>query len=269
MELRPNCWTKAICESLIESPLLVNDLPEAGSFPRASLKLPTREGSLNFEQKLGHLYEQALAALLESSPRFDLVARNIQIQIDVHQTVGELDFLVRDFLTDQFVHLELATKFYLAIESEAGLLLPGPDARDNYFRKLHRLRTHQMQLTQRHQAHFPEPYNKPFILTQQLIFGCLFNHIHASRPARPEFSNPKGRHGYWLRVDEIHRHFTDEMKFEVIPKQLWPVPLEMIKEVSLDQWEPDSTLDRCVMVRASGLSDPYFIAPNSFPDHGS
>ncbi|MEJ6729382.1 MAG: DUF1853 family protein [Akkermansiaceae bacterium] len=250
-----------LLQSLIDAPLLIGNLPEAPSFLRSSLSLPEELPRLNVQQKLGHLYEDALAALLVASPAVDLLAKNLQLQKDSHSTVGELDFLLRDLSSGQLIHLELATKFYLAVGDE----FPGPDARDNYFKKLARLRDHQLTLVKNHQALLPDEFREESIVTQQLIYGCLFDHIDSPVLAEPEFLNPGCRRGKWLRVDEVPEHFPVETEFHMIPKALWPVPLELLAEATLEKWSPEETLERCVMVRIDGCEEPYFIAPTSYP----
>ena len=267
MNSDPQLNSIPLYQSLIEGPLLVGDLPEAKTFPHRDLQLPRDPPPLNLHQKLGHLYEDALAVLLESSSKFDLLARNLQIQQDAHTTVGELDFLLRDLDSARLIHLELATKFYLAVETETGLALPGPDARDNYFKKLHRLRTHQLQLPILHQPHLPEEIRQRPIVTQQLIYGCLFDHIHASQPATPDFIQPNGRRGRWLTIDELPAHFPQDTTYHLIPKPLWPVPLKFLEPVPLENWKPPTIPHkRGVMLRVSGEPIPYFIAPNGYPD---
>lgn len=126
------------------SPLLVGDLPEAKCFCRSILRRPEVLPDLNLRQKLGHLFEDALASLLVASHKVDLLHQNLQLRDENRTTVGEMDFLIRHRSNSALVHLELATKFYLAVETPSGITLPGPDARDNYFRKLARLRDHQL-----------------------------------------------------------------------------------------------------------------------------
>jgi len=104
----------ALVQSLLVSPLLVGDLPNATRFDRALLGSPDFVSELDFDQKLGHLYEDALASLLVSSPGVELVEKNLQLQQNKHSTVGELDFLIR-MPDGLLVHLELATKFYLGL----------------------------------------------------------------------------------------------------------------------------------------------------------
>jgi len=97
--------------SLLEGPLLVGDLPEARVFSRKNWLPRVPKTALNLEQKLGHLYEDALALVLGE----DLLEQNLQLRKDIHTTVGELDFLLCSKNDGPLIHLELATKFYLAV----------------------------------------------------------------------------------------------------------------------------------------------------------
>ncbi|MDG2124660.1 MAG: DUF1853 family protein [Verrucomicrobiales bacterium] len=259
--------THALLQSLTTAPLLVTDLPEAKTFDRHRLQLPADPPPLNHDQKLGHLYEDTLALLLESSPTFDLLARNLQLQGDAPATIGELDFLLRDRTTSQLVHLELATKFYLAIDTPDGLALPGPDARDNYFIKLERLRTHQLTLTKRHQHALPQPYRSRPVQIRQLIYGCLFDHIHSTRAATAEFINPHCRRGRWLTIGQCPTHVPTATRFQIIPKPLWPVPLQLLDNISLETWNPQTEIDRCLMLRVDSSNTPHFIPPSAYPNH--
>ena len=260
---------KALFQSLIEGPLLVGDLPEGAAFPCHSLLPPKQASALNLQQKLGHLYEDALAVMLESTPPYNCLARGIQIRQDAGHTLGELDFLLRDLVLDRLIHLELAVKFYLAVETERGFLLPGPDARDHYFRKLGRMRSHQLVLVDKFRELLPEKFWQEEIVVQQLVYGCIFNHVDASKPVEAEFLNPKGRRGKWLHVEQCSEYFGETALLEIIPKPLWPVPMEMMEGIALEKWQPDVEMDRCVMVRGDLGDDtgntPYFIAPSGYP----
>lgn len=261
----------AIFQSLLVSPLLVGDLPDAAQFDRKALVAPAGFTRLNFDQKLGHLYEDALAAVLAASPSVELVEQNLQIQKTVHSTVGELDFLIRD-AHGVLTHLELATKFYLAVKTEHGVVFPGPDARDNYNRKINRLLSHQLTLTKRHKAHLPSAYRAEDIAVQQLIYGCLFDHISAAQSEQseqlsfPEFSNPRCRRGKWLHHTQLADHFPNDTQFYLVPKYLWQVPVEFLKNIPLERWQPDAFANRCVMLHIAGHDCPYFVAPDIYPE---
>ena len=270
MNLASDIVSKALFQSLTHQPPLLGDLPEAVSFPCQSLVLPKGPCVLDLQQKLGHLYEDALAVLLESTPRYDLLIQSLPIRQDAGHTLGELDYLLKDRVSDRLIHLELAVKFYLAVETDSGLLLPGPDARDHYFRKLEKMRSHQLVLVDKYRHLLAEPFREQEIDVQQLVHGCIFNHVHASAPLQAGFLNPHGRRGKWLHAEECVAYFGKDSLLEVIPKPLWPASLEVMAGMKLEKWQIDEDIDRCVMVRRActgggGDGGPYFIAPNNYP----
>ena len=266
MKLTFPSLSKALLRSLAEGPLLLDDLPEGSAFPCHSLKTPEGVVTLNVQQKLGHLYEDALDILLGSTPRYDPLARGVQIRKEAGHTLGELDFLVRDLAAGQLIHLELAVKFYLAVETDNGFLLPGPDARDNFFRKLEKMRAHHLVLVEKYRDLLPEEFRGEDIVVQQLVQGCIFDRVNAGRLVEAEFLNPHGRRGKWLHAQECAGYFGKAARLEIIPKPLWPVPLEILVGMELETWKPQEDVDRCVMVRADAANHPYFIAPNRYPE---
>jgi hypothetical protein len=256
---------EALLNSILTGPLLMGDLPEAKSFCRSDLRWPANPPLLNFQQKLGHLFEDAVASLLEASDRMELLEQNLQLRDEDLKTVGELDFLLKDQAAPKLIHLELATKFYLAVQTPNGVALPGPDARDNYFRKLSRMRDHQLQLPTKYHSCLPPEYKDRHIDTQQLIYGCLFDHFDALETCMPEFVLPTCRRGKWLHQPDYSRYFSPKTKFEIIPKALWPVPFEILDGIAFEPWNPNKPIDRCLMVRVDNELPPFFIAPAGYP----
>lgn len=252
-------------QSLLATPLLVGDLPNAPRFDRHLLFAPNHHVDLNFDQKLGHLYEDAFAALLDSSPNIDLLQRNLQVQRNSHLTLGELDFLIRDH-EGHLTHLEIAVKFYLSVKSKDGIIFPGPDSRDNYDRKIQRLLSHQLTLTQRYKGDLPPRYRAAEIFVRQLIYGCLFDHITDTKANVAKFCNPNCRRGKWLRHCELTEYFSPSSRFDLIPKHFWPVPIELLRDVSLQKWQCETTIERCQMIRVNDDLCPYFITPDEYPE---
>ncbi|MBK1831971.1 DUF1853 family protein [Verrucomicrobiaceae bacterium R5-34] len=253
-----------ILSALRSSPVLVGDCPEATVFDRSGLALPDEAGAISLDQKLGHIYEDGLAALLEKSECYDLLEKSLQIQSDKHRTLGELDFLLRDRTSGAIIHLELAVKFYLAVESADGHQLPGPDARDNYDKKLKRLRSHQLTLVQQFREHLPVAYRDEPITTRQLVIGSLFDHISAAQPAQAAYLRPNARRGKWLHQHELIQHFPAQSPY-IIPKHLWPVEVNKLPSSSLEPLDTTELLDRCVMVHLESEPMPLFIAPDAYP----
>ena len=255
----------ALVQSLLVSPLLVGDLPNAARFDRALLDAPGLVvGELNFDQKLGHLCEDAMASLLVSSPRVELVEKNLQLQRGKHSTVGELDFLIRA-ADGLLIHLELATKFYLAVKLGDEVSYPGPDSRDNYDRKIDRLLSHQLTLVKRYKDCLPLEYRDSDIVVRQLIYGCLFDHVSEADLSRPRFCNRDCRRGKWLHRSELAEWFSGETVFEFVPKSLWPVPFNLLEGLALERWDPAAPVERCQMIRVAGQDGAFFVAPDEFP----
>lgn len=254
-----------LLQSLLNSPLLLSDLPEASVFDRNKLILPATATTFNFQQKLGHLYEDALEILLHASPHIELLEKSLQIQKDKHSTVGEIDFLVRESCSDQLTHLELAIKFYLAVKSDDELLLPGPDARDNYYRKLQRMREHQLTLPHRYQNQLPEVYRDAKIITKQLVCGCIFHHIDDGAPPAIDFISPTSRREKWLHAKEVKNYFGGDSQLYIIPKKFWPVLPKHLPTEYLEPWHNDQITTKCVMVKSNSSDEAYFIAPDNYP----
>ncbi|MBT8044729.1 MAG: DUF1853 family protein [Verrucomicrobiae bacterium] len=265
MGFSSNKFCQALFQSSVVAPLLVDELPQASAFPCHTLVAPKEPTPLNFQQKLGHLYEDVLAVMLKSTPRYESLARGMQICQNAGRTLGELDFLVRDLIADQLIHLELAVKFYLVVETPDGVLLPGPDARDNYFRKLEKMQSHQLLLVEKYQHLMPEEFRHHPIITQHAVHGCIFEHVHAKQQVQARCLNRVGRRGKWLHAKDCKDYFGEKAQLEIIPKPLWPVPLNILQGISLEKWEPDQKINRCVMVRDEAVDKPYFIAPDGYP----
>ena len=239
------------------------DLPGAPSFPAAQLRAPVTT-HLDLDQKLGHVCEEALRLLLESDPNYKILVDHHQLRLDRHRTVGEVDFLLNRHSDNAFLHLELAVKFYLAVEQETGVLLPGPDARDNYYRKLKRLQTHQLLLAQRYPNLLPTELQEIRFQPTQLVHGCLFDHLAAPKQAIAPFLNPDCRRGKWIRKSELKAELPGA-SFELIPKPLWPVPYDQLPE-TLDEIEILASSNRCFLTRCSGIDQVLFVTPDSFPE---
>lgn len=255
----------ALLKCILRGTPLIGDLPEANHFSRSSLSYPKEIPELNLQQKLGHLFEDTLASLITASDQLELFEQGLQLRDEDLKTVGELDFLIKDHKARTLIHLELATKFYLAVNTANGFALPGPDARDNYYRKLARMREHQLRLPVKFRDCLPPQYKNTLIETQQLVFGCLFDHIDASKTFTPEFAREDCRRGKWLHQSDCDRYFCSNSRFEIIPKALWPVPFEFLETIELKAWAPSKPIDRCLMVRANKEFTPFFIAPAGYP----
>ena len=263
-------FSQRLLHSIRSAPLFVGDLEQALVFDRRLFDSNRCEAELCHEQKLGHLYEDAVAVLLQASSSVDLLARNLQVVDESGRTLGEFDYLLFDKLRYQYVHLELAVKFYLAVETPDGWQFPGPDPRDHWQRKLDRMRTHQFTL-----SHGPDArslllknYGADAVQVRQLIYGCIYHPISSTRRPLPEAVNPQCRKGRWLYVSEWEEYLADIDSVQMIPKPMWPVEVNdalrgSLEVVSVDTLKSVAT-ERCVLFVQEGSDEPVFLVPDNW-----
>lgn len=261
-------YTHHILRSLIHAQPLVTEIPDTQPFDPTSLTLPETLSTLNFRQKLGHLYEDALTILLDHSTRYKLITNNLQIH---HQktTLGELDYIIRDTHTDQYLHLELAIKFYLAHPSANNqITYPGPDARDNFHRKLNRLTTHQLHLTNHPatQEILSQKHNITSILPAHLIHGI----IHTKNPHTPlpNETSPAATVRPYTALTDLPPLMP---QIRIIPKPLWFCPpetewLNTLSTTSLADLQKIAT-NRVTLIHSDIHPTPTFITPPTWPNH--
>ena len=264
--------SRAIFSSLIRAPLLAGDVPGAASFDRSRFTSDTPDIALNFEQKLGHLYEEALEGLIKPTSGLTLIASHQQIFDAQGQTLGELDFILHDQLGDLVLHLELAVKVYLAVQTPGGWSYPGPNASDNWHRKLKHMSERQLTMTRHPMAQklLSEQYGITDIEPRQLIYGCLFMPIdQADEVPTPDYMAREGQRGKWLYASQWSDHFADSETLLIIPKPLWPVESSERNEVLLSACSARDlhslAKTSCVMFTAPGGYQKYFLVPDAWP----
>lgn len=267
--------TQAILDSLLQAPLLIGDLPNAMCFDRALLEKTRAAKALNLNQKLGHIYEDALVMTLKSSAHVNFLDQSVQLFDEDKQTIGELDFILADKRLDKHIHLELGVKFYLAYKTSGGWIFPGPNARDNWPRKLTRLQNHQLCITERPETRnmLRSRYSISQIEPQQLVYGCLcvpVNHCGSEQP-RLEFMAPNARTGHWLYADQWATCLSGYNEIYVIPKALWPV-VPCVEYLPLfDRYAAHDFLKafrtQGAMFVTEDCTETYFLAPDFWPQN--
>jgi hypothetical protein len=64
------------------------------------------------DRRLGKVFETLWLYWFSHHPRYEVIENNLQIIVD-GETLGEIDFIVFDKVSNQMVHWEVAVKFYL------------------------------------------------------------------------------------------------------------------------------------------------------------
>lgn len=230
---------------------------------------------ISFEQKLGHVYEDALAVLLECSGKLDLLEKSLQVFNDEKRTLGELDYLLR--IDGKLVHLELAVKFYMIYFQDGVAYCPGPDPTDNWYNKLERLESHQLKMSQNDYAMelLVEKYGTGEVASQHLIYGRLFDHIMEKKRPIPRGMAENGQRSIWLYTSEWNANYPEIQEVTMIPKHLWPVPakelcdkiIATLRSLSVAEMLAEIfESERCEMIYVSGWRAPIFVVPDRWPN---
>ena len=145
--------------------------------------------------RVGRYFEALLQFWLADICGYEIVAAGQQIK-DGKRTVGELDFVYRD---DQgsVVHCEASVKFFLHHPRPATSHFPGPNATDNYERKMSRLFDHQLPLSH---EHWPE-VNVRHAFVKGMVFWR--NGVGPTTPT-PDRMPADPLTGRWLRARELN-----------------------------------------------------------------
>ncbi|MFW5824411.1 MAG: DUF1853 family protein [Marinobacter sp.] len=102
--------------------------------------------------RLGYYFEGLYECVMTHLLGWELLASKRQVRDVQGRTLGELDFLLRNPVTGEVEHHEVAVKFYLGYTQGGETLWYGPNSQDRLDRKVRRLLEHQSRLTGRPEA---------------------------------------------------------------------------------------------------------------------
>jgi len=153
--------------------------------------------------RVGRYFERLLHFWLEHIRGVEIVAVGMQLR-DGNVTVGELDFLYRDE-AGRLVHCEASVKFFLHLEGHKPSAFPGPNATDNYERKISKLFDHQLPRSHGHVDGID--------LRHAFVKGIVFYRPGETNIALPDRLPPDKPH--WLRplLSERCRSLAEQQEF--------------------------------------------------------
>ncbi|USE38854.1 DUF1853 family protein [Endozoicomonas sp. SCSIO W0465] len=210
---------------------------------------------------LGIFYETLWQFLLSQLPEGQIVAANLQVKGEKNgqpATIGEYDLIYR--LKNQFIHRELAIKFYLGIsgKNNSNQGSPwrhwvGPGLKDRLDRKMDRLLHHQALLSDTDEGQaalltlgIEQPVQKEILIQGRFFYplypmncagsrtvplteiiesgiGSTVEHPASRLCQPPERCNPDHLKGYWLTQNQflLSTRFTDDISYQVPQKVQW------------------------------------------------
>lgn len=188
--------------------------------------LPTPPDPHHF--RLGQHFEKTLVAWLEATPRFELLASNLQVH-EGKRTVGEFDLIVdNDGVVE---HWEAAVKFYLGVRDTADMSnWYGPNTADRFDIKYRRLIDRQLRLAWRDSGRETLAERGIGVRRSRCFMkGRLFHPWDRYREgiARyPREVNPHHEQGWWISYADFLEAFDDRgWRYVYLPKRLWLAPL--------------------------------------------
>jgi len=245
---------KSRITSILNTPSLDSSITNFQSFHLKDLVIDEKQNyTIPTNLRLGHLAEKVVSQLITHSTNYHLLHENIQL-IENKNTLGELDFIVKEIEGRQLIHLELAYKFYLydpSISSNQVDNWIGPNRNDSLREKLHKLKTKQFHLLHHPatQARFP---NIDLTMVKQAL--CFLINLYIPYGLK-ESLNPiytQAVKGYYLGYDQFLKAHTQE-KLYYIPRKLeWgmdPQECETWKQIS----EVEAEIKRGMVEEQGGL----------------
>lgn len=178
---------------------------------------------------LGSYVEQLWRHYLETSPRYQLLDHNLQIHGN-GKTLGEFDFIVSDKVTGQFLHQEIAAKFYLGLPApdQQSCLWFGPNNIDRLDIKAAHLATKQLHLSDLEAARIElRSRNIDKVTTQCILRGRLFlpwNQALRQQCLEMDKLTRHSQKDIWMTFSELRDYATMNAKdaqFWLLEKQQW------------------------------------------------
>lgn len=223
-----------------------------------SIKIPEK-------LRLGHQMEYIFKQLIEYSEEYALLLYNLPIR-DEKRTLGEIDFILKDIISHQIIHIELTYKFYLLDPEipESIHRLIGPNRRDRFFDKMQKIKKEQFPLLHskagakalaeqgidhleiKHQCCFKAQIYVPY-LQKNIDLGLL---------------NKEAITGYWLRLKDFTSFDSTNDQFYIPTKSAWVIaPHEQVtwksKEVILLEIKIKLEEKRALMIWRKKASDEF------------
>lgn len=223
-------------------------------------QLVEKAGGEPRSHRLGHYYEWLVRLWLSLDSRYRLVAHNEVIQ-SAGQTLGELDFVIEDRDRGDWIHLEVAVKFYLGLGGESQGLWFGPGLQDRLDKKYYALNRQQMARSrdpaaakQLKSLGWPNQAGRQ--RRMGLVCGALFsapgdNHC-------PRGIHPGHRRGHWYRQSEVLANNTLRRQLRPLAKWDWLTPGGGEgQRLSLEARHPQAVVDE--------RGRMHFVVPDDWP----
>ncbi len=174
--------------------------------------------------RLGHQMELICKQLLAHSSQFEILVYNLPIR-EGKQTLGEIDFILKDATNKQVIHVELTYKFYIINPdiTEPIHQLIGPNKSDAFFMKMEKIKNKQFALlhSEAGTAALSSLNIDASNLQHQTCFKAQLFKPYKTDKLHLEPLNKKCIVGSWLRLKEFTMDVFTTCQFYIPNKKEW------------------------------------------------
>ncbi|MDZ4821989.1 MAG: DUF1853 family protein [Flavobacteriales bacterium] len=174
---------------------------------------------------LGKRFETLVEFWLKNSPDYDFRFANVQLKTGP-ATSGEIDFLCREKATGEFVHFEVACKYYLATTS--ALVWDkwmGANGNDSLHHKMKKFEKQFLVLEREEGKKFLERNSLDKPARVLIMKGYFFHHCSMIGKHRsPKYAHPHHQGGWFMFHFELDSLRDSVPQWIVPPKEFWMSP---------------------------------------------
>ena len=174
--------------------------------------------------RLGHQIEVVCKQLLDHSLQYEVLVYNLPIR-EGKQTLGEIDFILKDVATEQIIHVELTYKFYIINPDIKDPLhqLIGPNKRDAFYMKMEKIKKRQFTLL--HSEAGTTALTKLDIDANKVVHQTCFK-AQLFKPYKADTLqiHPLNENcvvGYWVRLSDFNTDIFTLYKYYIPDKSQW------------------------------------------------
>ncbi|WP_374349685.1 DUF1853 family protein [Chitinimonas sp.] len=190
------------------------------SLPQAALDAQLAQWSPQQPFRLGRYAEQLMHTALTSLPQHRLLASQLPVRVN-GISHGEFDFLLQAD-RGHCLHIELAVKIYLVLDTSTGVHCVGPGLRDAFDLKLDRLCHHQLGLaaSAAGRACLPGGIHGDIEAMAWLRGWLFYRDPQQPAAAHPALADSHLR-GWWRRWGEELPQTRSDSRWRMLGKQDW------------------------------------------------
>ena len=174
--------------------------------------------------RLGHQIEYVFKQLVEYSEAYEILLHNLPIS-QGGRTIGEIDFILKNKISQQLIHVELTYKFYLINPEVANPKhqIIGPNQRDMFFIKMEKIKNKQFPLL--HSVAGIQALEDNDINHLEIEHQCCFKaqlfYPFENETVNIGSLNKNCMAGYWMRLDDFKKSEFAKYQFYLPTKSEW------------------------------------------------